>query len=110
MKDRNGADLTGLAYDPATLVVQATDAAGNVSVARINFPAPDGDVDGDGRVTIKDALTILRLVVYNQTPTNKQLARGDIGPLLNGKVNPKGKLEVVDAILILRKALGLMSW
>ena len=104
------ADLTGLAYDPATLVAQATDAAGNVSVARINVPVPDGDVDGDGRVTIRDALTILRLVVSNNKPTDLQLAHGDIGPLLNGKINPKGKLEVVDAILILRKALGLLSW
>lgn len=104
------ADLTGINYDPATLAAQATDAAGNVSVVRINVPVPDGDVDGDKRVTIMDALTVLRLVVTNQKPTDKQLAHGDIGPLLNGKVNPKGKLDIVDAILILRKALGLSSW
>lgn len=104
------ADLTGLAYDPATLAAQATDAAGNVSVARVNVPVPDGDVDEDSHVTIKDALIVLRLVVSNQKPTDKQLAHGDIGPLLNGKINPKGKLDVVDAILILRKALGLSSW
>lgn len=104
------ADLTGLAFDPATLMALATDASGNKSVVRINVPVPDGDIDGDGRVTIADALTVLRLVVSNQKPTDKQLAHGDIGPLLNGKINPKGRLEVVDAILILRRALGLFSW
>lgn len=104
------ADLTGLTYDAATLAVLATDAAGNESLSRINVPVPDGDIDVDGRVTIKDALTILRLVVLDQAPTTQQLAHGDVGPLLDGKVNPKGRLEIVDAILILRKALGLSIW
>jgi len=104
------ADLSGLTYDSSTLAVQATDAAGNVSLSRINMPVPDGDIDVDGRVTIKDALTVLRLVVLDKVPTTQQLAHGDVGPLLDGKVNPKGRLEIVDAILILRKALGLSFW
>jgi len=105
------ADLSGRLYDPATLAVQATDAAGNNSATlAINPPVPDGDMNLDGQVTIADALTVIRLVVFNQKPTNQQLAHGDIGPLLNGKINPKGRLDVVDAILILRKAIGLQSW
>ena len=108
--DKWSADLSGLNYDAETLIAQATDAAGNVSVCRINTPVPDGDVDGDGKVTINDALTVLQIVIHNQKPTQQQLAHGDIGPLLDGKANPKGSLEIVDAILILRKALGLQSW
>jgi hypothetical protein len=108
--DKWTADLSGVSYDPETLVAQATDAAGNVTVYRINTPTPDGDVNGDGKVTVMDALVVLQLVTHNQKPTQQQLAHGDIGPLLNGKVNSKGKLEIVDAILILRKALGLQSW
>jgi hypothetical protein len=105
------ADLSCRLYSPASLVVRATDAAGNKSATlAINPPVPDGDMDGDGKVTIVDALTVIRLVIANQQPTDQQLAHGDIGPLLNGKMNPKGRLDVVDAILILRKALGLPSW
>jgi hypothetical protein len=103
-------DLSGCPYNPGTLVVKAVDSAQNSSVKGINPPVPDGDMDGDGKVTITDALAIIRLVVSNQKPTDQQLARGDIGPLLNGKINPKGRLDVVDAILILRKALGLPAW
>ena len=104
------ANLAGVAYDPSSLVVTAVDAVGNSSVRTINMPVPDGDLDGDGVVTIKDALAIIKLVVNNQKPTVQQLAHGDIGPLLNGKANPKGSLQIVDAILVLRKALNLPSW
>lgn len=103
-------DLSGCTYNPKTLAVKAVDSALNQSVKGINPPVPDGDMDGDGKVTVADALAVIRLVVSNQKPTDKQLAHGDIGPLLNGKINPKGRLEVIDAILILRKALGLPSW
>ena len=116
------ADFSGLAYDPATLVAQAIDAAGNASINRISFPVatdggdlsqPDvihGDIDGDGSVTLADAMVVLRLVVLNEVPSKRQLLHGDVGPLLDGKVNPKGKLDIVDVVLILRKAMGLTSW
>lgn len=104
------ADLSNAALDTATLTVAATDAAGNVSLQAVNAPVPDGDVDGDGKVTIRDALKIIKLVVSNGQPTVHDLAHGDLGPLLNGKRNPSGKLEIIDGILILRKALGLSAW
>ncbi|HEY3308715.1 MAG TPA: hypothetical protein VGJ93_09695 [Desulfuromonadaceae bacterium] len=117
------ADFSGRVYDPATLVAQATDPAGNVSINRISFPVTTGggdpasqpeviygDIDGDGAVTLADAMVVLRLVVLNEVPTKQQLLHGDVGPLLDGKVNPKGKLDIVDVVLILRKAMGLLSW
>lgn len=104
------ADMSGISYDPSTLTVTATDAVGNATANTVAFPVPDGDVDGDGAVTIKDALKVIKLVVNNSTPAPMELARGDVGPLVAGKPNPNGKLEIVDAILILRKALKLSSW
>jgi hypothetical protein len=97
-------------YDPAVVTVVATDAAGNSSVKSLIFQFADGDIDGDGKVTITDALRAIRMVTKDITPTAQELAHGDIGPLLNGKPNPNGKIDLVDAILILRKAVGLVSW
>lgn len=104
------ADLSGVNYDPTLLKVVATDAAGNTTVKGLTYQYPDGDLDGDGTVTMADALVAIRIVVNNTTPTAQQLAHGDIGPLLSGKPNPNGKIDLVDALLILRKALGLKSW
>ncbi len=104
------ADLSGINYNPDLLSVVATDAAGNISIKTLTYAYPDGDIDGDGKVTIADALRAIRLFVNKTTPTAQELAHGDIGPLLSGKPNPNGKIDIVDAILILRKAVGAQSW
>lgn len=104
------ANLAGLSYDPQLLSVVATDAAGNSSVKTLVYNFPDGTLNADGQPTIQDALRVIRIVVNNSVPTPQEIAHYDIGPLLNGKPNPNGRLDLVDAILILRKALGLKSW
>lgn len=103
-------DLGTATYDPAALRIFAYDAADNSTALGLSYQFPDGDVDGNGTVTMADALTSIRLVVNNGTPTPSQLAHGDIGPLVNGKPNPNGIIDLVDALLILRKAVGLNSW
>lgn len=104
------ADLTGVNYSPDNLVVIATDAAGNASSKTLTYNFPDGTLNGDGKATVKDAMQAIKLVVNQKAPTAQELSHYDIGPLLGGKPNPNGKIEIVDAILILRKALGLKSW
>ncbi|RII24924.1 MAG: hypothetical protein CXR31_15805, partial [Geobacter sp.] len=104
------ADLGTAAYDPTALQILAYDAAGNSTALGLKYQFPDGDVDGNGTVTMADALTAIRVVVNNVPPTPSQLAHGDIGPLLDGKPNPNGAIDLVDALLILRKAVGLKSW
>lgn len=103
-------DLGTATYDPAALRIFAYDAADNSTALGLTYQFPDGDVDGNGTVTMADALTSIRLVVNNGAPTAAQLAHGDIGPLVNGKPNPNGTIDLVDALLILRKAVGLKSW
>jgi hypothetical protein len=104
------ADLTGINYAPENLIVVATDAAGNSTSKTLSYNFPDGTLGSTGVPTVQDALRAIRLVVNNNTPTAQELAHYDIGPLVSGKPNPNGKIEIVDAILILRKALGLKSW
>lgn len=108
--DTWSADLTGISYNPELLSVVAVDAAGNSSIKTLTYIYPDGDLDGDGKVTVADALRAIRIFVGKVTPTPQELAHGDIGPLLNGKPNPNGKIDIVDAMLILRKAVNLQSW
>ena len=104
------ADLTGSNYNPETLLAVATDAAGNSTSKALVYNFPDGTLGVGGKPTVQDALRAIRIVVNQSTPTAEELAHYDIGPLVNGKPNPNGKIEIVDAILILRKALGLKSW
>ncbi len=105
------ADLSTKLFEYATLSVTASDAAGNASFNSIGIPLPDGDVDGDGKVTVRDANIIIKTVVdLGKRPTARTMLRGDVGPLFKGKRNPDGKLDIVDGVLILRKALGQESW
>lgn len=97
-------------YDADSLAVRATDAAGNSTVRTLVVRTPDGDVNGDGRLTVADALMALKIFTGQVTPTASHLAGGDIGPLYQGKPRPNGVIDLVDAILILRKSLGLQSW
>lgn len=104
------ANLTGVNYNPESLLVVATDAAGNSTSKALVYNFPDGTLNGTGKPTVQDALRTIRMVVNQSIPSALELAHYDIGPLVGGKPNPNGKIEIVDAILILRKALGLKSW
>lgn len=104
------ANLAGVSYTPGNLLVVATDAAGNSTSKSLTYSFPDGTLNAGGQPTVQDALRAIRLVVNQVTPSAQELAHYDIGPLVGGKPNPNGKIEIVDAILILRKALGLKSW
>ncbi|WP_298268729.1 Ig-like domain-containing protein [Geobacter sp.] len=104
------ATLTVGSYDADTLAVRATDAAGNSTVKALVVQVPDGDLDGDGKVAVQDALLALKVYLGQIKPTAAYLTHGDIGPLLQGKAHPNGAVDMVDIILILRKALGMQSW
>lgn len=98
--------------DPGTLSFQVTDKAGNV-LTKSNTPVPavpSGDIDGNGVVNILDALEALRIAANAVTPTQTQLDRADIGPSLDQLSCPNSKIDISDALLILKKATGVQSW
>jgi hypothetical protein len=74
-----------------------------------NGVMPDGLLVGS-TVTVVDALRALQIGVGLISPTANDLAHGDVAPLVNGKPQPDGKIDIGDAVVILRKSVGLVSW
>jgi len=92
------------------IVVTATDVSSNTTTVQRNVIyslTTSGDINGDGTVDVVDALMAMKVTVNLLTPDADQLKRGDVAPLVNGVSEPNGKIGLDDAILILRKAVGL---
>ena len=66
-----------------------------------------GDINGDGRVDIIDALLALKSGIGLVALNAQERFRGDVGPLVNNVAVGNGKIDIEDTILILRKAIGL---
>lgn len=69
-----------------------------------------GDVNGDGKVDISDALKAMQSSAGLIVLTAAEQARGDVGPLVNGKPQPDGVIDTGDAVIIANKALGLVTF
>lgn len=86
---------------------QAANASGSSARA-----IPSGVITGSGKTTpdISDAMRAIRIAIGVIQPTAADFANGDVAPLVNGKPAPDGKIGIDDAIIILRKSVGLVSW
>jgi hypothetical protein len=111
--------VTGLTAGTAyTFTVIATNVAGNSAASAasnsVTIPLPttlpDGDLDGDGKVTIADALRAQQIAVGLITPTAADLAKGDVAPLVSGKPVPDGKINTGDVVVILEKIVWTVTW
>lgn len=73
---------------------------------------PDGILSpGAIRASVADALKVLRISLNLLQPTPDDLNRGDVAPLgSDGRPQPDGKIDIKDAVVILRKAVGLVNW
>ncbi|MDU0460511.1 MAG: Ig-like domain-containing protein [Geobacteraceae bacterium] len=108
-------DTTGVSNGSHTLTAKAYDAANNVTTSSAytvsvnnlaTAPVPDGNIDGMGGVDIADALLSLQIAVGKVVPTASQLSHGDVAPIVNGKSQPDGKIDVTDVIVILNKVMS----
>jgi hypothetical protein len=98
-----------------TSVAQATDTTTrNVfkqSALQTSIP---GDVNGDGKVDIFDALLTLQyslnLISHSPVVDANYLATADVAPLdANGKAKGDGKIDIFDALLILQASVNLIN-
>ncbi|QEM68605.1 hypothetical protein FO488_10775 [Geobacter sp. FeAm09] len=93
------------------VVVTATDQGGNTATVQRNIVTyPKGDINGDGKVDISDALKALRVAVDLDTVTPALLLSADVAPLVNGVPAPDGIIDVSDALVILKKVVGTLNW
>lgn len=82
-----------------------------VKIAAATFVvASNGDVNGDGIVDYKDAFKAMQIASGMATATPDEQLRADVAPLVNGVPTPDGVITVVDVLMILRRAIGLVSW
>lgn len=97
--------LTAKAYDKAGNVGQSS----NVSITVLNNTIL-GDINGDKKIDIIDALMALRFAVSLVHPTSYQLTCGDVSPVANNISTPDGKIDITDALSILKAAIELISF
>lgn len=70
-----------------------------------------GDLSGDGKMDVIDALRALQIAVGLIVPAGNDMIVGDVAPLGNdAKPAPDGVIDLRDALLILRRVIGVVSW
>jgi hypothetical protein len=105
-------EFTGLTKGINNITFTASDTVFNSvsKSAAITLVVPDGNFKGTGNVDISDALKALRIAVGLVSPTSDDLMRGDVAPLVNGAPAPDDKIDLADAIVILKKVAGLVKF
>jgi hypothetical protein len=104
--------ISGLESGINTFSVLAIDAAGNATLktASVTYAIADGNLKGTGVADVSDALRALRISVGLIVATPQDLLHGDVAPLVNGIPTQNGVIDAGDALLILKKAVGLVSF
>jgi hypothetical protein len=104
-------DLTGLQPGTTTITVKALDFVFNLTTrtADLEIVATDGNFKGAGVADISDALKALRIAVGLELPTTLDILHGDVYPyVLGGPAD--NVITVADALLIMKKVVGLVSF
>ncbi|MBI5056516.1 MAG: DUF1566 domain-containing protein [Nitrospirae bacterium] len=100
--------VSGLSPGANSITVTAADLTGNIATqtAVITVILSDGKLCGGAAVSVCDALKALRIAVGLATATNEDMYHGDVAPL----TAPDNRIDISDALLILKKAVGLISF
>jgi Big-like domain-containing protein len=115
--------LAALIYT-ASITTRVKDLAGNplpkpktwrfTTLSALPLPTEFPDailVPGETRTTVADALKVLRIAINIDQATQNDLNNGDVAPLgSDGRPQPDGVVNIQDAVVILRKPVGLVTW
>lgn len=100
------ATITGLSLGTNAITITAENTIGNHSTITENIIT--GYSGANGKLTILDALKILRIAVNDTMPTADEQSYYDLAPFVNGSSLPDGSLDVSDALIALKIAVGLI--
>jgi hypothetical protein len=105
-------EITNLADGANNFTVIALDTLFNRSTVTgvITRILPDGNIVEDGVTNLSDALKALRIAVSLEQPTVTDMLHGDVAPLVNGVPTRNNAIDIADALLILRKTVGLATF
>jgi len=105
-------DISALPAGTTTISVAAFDFVFNSTIVTgsITRVIPDGNFKGSGVTGISDALKALRFAVGLEQPTATDLLHGDVAPLVNGLPTQNNRIDIGDALLILKKVVGLVTF
>jgi hypothetical protein len=81
-----------------------------VDATFIAVAALKGDLNGDNKVDLTDALLALQYAIGLKAQTPAIIASGDVAPLENGISAPDGILDIADAVALLQKSVGNLNW
>lgn len=70
-----------------------------------------GDVNNDGRIDFEDVMIVLRQIMLAPSEQDAAIvALGDVFPLRSGRPFGDGVLTVSDALVLLQRAAGFITW
>jgi FtsP/CotA-like multicopper oxidase with cupredoxin domain len=95
---------------PTVLKYFSIDTVGNGETIKTGVweALPEGDLGNGGNVN--DALRALLISTGVVSPSASEMQHGDVAPLVGGKPQPDGVIDIGDVVVILRKAVGLVTW
>jgi len=104
--------LSGLLPGANEITVSAADPAGNLTSLTATVPVfvADGNFKQTGSADLSDALKALRMAVGLVPTAPLDLLYGDVAPLVNGSPAPDGRIDLADALTILKKVVGSISF
>jgi len=73
-------------------------------------PAPDGDVNFDCQVNAADVLLAIQAAAGTRLLNAAQFERADVAPLSGGVPMPDNQVDTGDALVIMEKSLGKISF
>ena len=86
-------------------------AAGSDPLDDTSTPVADGDANGDGQVDVRDLLRVLQtLNGQYQNPSQAELDRWDVAPLVNGVPAPDQQNNLGDYLILQQKVLGTINF
>ncbi|HBA88156.1 MAG TPA: hypothetical protein DCZ75_09285, partial [Geobacter sp.] len=100
-----GGSLSGNIFSTAPIFGDCS-----VSATFVATPVLKGDLNGDGKLDLTDALLALQLAVGEKPRTAALVATGDVAPIVNGKSEPDKVLDIGDAVALLLRSVGQLTW